>query len=99
MALRAGAVTGRIVLIGGIASPRRHARHPGPASGRPECKPCAGHDNLWGLLKLASHHLLEPAPALECRPDAALELKTVDRRRRMNGADAVETDAGPLEAA
>jgi ABC-type lipoprotein export system ATPase subunit len=25
---------------------RRHARHPGPASGRPECKPIAGHPRL-----------------------------------------------------
>src|SRR5665647_1908563 len=42
---------------------------------------------------------LHAAPGFERRPDAALEPETVDRRRRMDGADAVEADAGPLEAA
>src|SRR4029077_16166210 len=32
-------------------------------------------------------------------PEAAIEPKTVDRRRRFYAADAVETDAGPLKAA
>src|SRR5512141_2763564 len=43
--------------------------------------------------------LLPPAPSLERRPDAALEPEAVDRRRRVDGADAGEADAGPLEAA
>src|SRR5207237_2231473 len=39
------------------------------------------------------------APALERGPQAAIEAEAVDRRRRIERADAVEADAGPLEAA
>src|ERR1700731_3442016 len=38
-------------------------------------------------------------PALQRRPQAAVEAKTVDRRRRVDGADARQLHAGPLEAA
>ena len=31
------------------SSKARHARHSGPAFGRPKCKPCAGHPRLSGL--------------------------------------------------
>src|SRR5271167_4842704 len=46
-----------------------------------------------------SGNLLHLAPAFQRCPDAALKPEAVDRRRRIDGADAVEADAGPLEAA
>src|SRR5437899_765838 len=46
-----------------------------------------------------SPHAPHFSPALERRPDAALEPEAVDRRRRMNRADAAQPDAGPLESA
>src|SRR5664279_2020834 len=52
-----------------------------------------------GRAPLSLRHLLNPAPSLERRLDAALEPEAVDRRRRVDGADAGEADAGPLEAA
>src|SRR5437016_14311278 len=39
------------------------------------------------------------APALERGPQAAVEAEAVDRGRRIERADAIEADAGPLEAA
>src|ERR1700688_3831424 len=39
------------------------------------------------------------SPAFERGPDAALEPEAIDRRRRMDRADAAEADAGPLEPA
>src|SRR5580658_7265192 len=38
-------------------------------------------------------------PTLERSPDGAFQPKLIERRRRANGADAIKTDAGPLEAA
>src|SRR5947207_12393482 len=40
-----------------------------------------------------------PAPASERRPQAAVQAEAVDRCRRLDRADAIEADAGPLEAA
>src|SRR3984957_15310075 len=40
-----------------------------------------------------------PPPGLQRRPQAAVEPKAVDRRRRVDGADARQAHAGPLEAA
>src|ERR1700730_9852490 len=40
-----------------------------------------------------------PPPRLQRRPQAAVEPKAVDRRRRVDGADARQPHAGPLEAA
>src|SRR5262249_14833398 len=39
------------------------------------------------------------SPTLERHPDSALEPKAVDRHRRIQRANAAETNAGPLEAA
>src|ERR1700691_1379634 len=39
------------------------------------------------------------APALERGPDPPFQPESVERRRRTDGADAVEADPGPLEAA
>src|SRR5262245_23545890 len=39
------------------------------------------------------------APALERGPEAAVEAEAIDRRGRGQRSDAVEPDAGPLEAA
>src|SRR5580700_2218982 len=39
------------------------------------------------------------APSLQRRPQAAVEPKAIDRRRRVDGADARQPHAGPLEAA
>src|SRR4030095_10934639 len=49
--------------------------------------------------KDCSHHLLHPAPGLERRPDAPFKPETIDRRRRLDRVDAIQTDAGPLESA
>src|SRR5712692_490259 len=46
-----------------------------------------------------SPHAPHFSPALERRPDAALEPEAVDRRGGVNRADAAQTDAGPLESA
>src|SRR6267142_4581763 len=46
-----------------------------------------------------STHAPHFPPALERGPDAALEPEAIDRRRRMNRADAAKADAGPLESA
>src|SRR5207302_175640 len=35
-----------VVIVGRSKQNTRHARHTGPASGRPEYKPCAGHPRL-----------------------------------------------------
>src|SRR5262245_19898741 len=48
---------------------------------------------------VGSRHLLHATPALERRPDAALEAEAVDRCGARQRADAIEPDAGPLEAA
>src|SRR5688572_18125518 len=39
------------------------------------------------------------APALQRYPQTAVEPEAIDRRRARERADAVQTDAGPLEAA
>src|SRR6185437_14863791 len=49
--------------------------------------------------RTCSGDLLHPAPALDCGPDAAVEPKAIDRRRRLDRVDPVEPNAGPLEAA
>src|SRR4029078_2975098 len=46
----------------------------------------------------SSLYLFGGGPALERRPDAALEPEAVDRRRRPDGRDAIQPDPGPLEA-
>ena len=67
------------------------------AASRGNCRQClagARHRRLRNL-----RHALHPPPALERCPDAALQPEAVDRRRGIDGADAVKADAGPLEAA
>src|SRR5580692_6971872 len=46
-----------------------------------------------------SNHATDVPPRLQRRPQAAIEPKAVDRRRRVDGADARQPHAGPLEAA
>src|ERR1700734_3928908 len=48
-------------------------------------------------LKLSD--LFRAPPGLQRRPQAAIEAEAIERRRRADGTDAIETDAGPLEAA
>src|SRR5262249_29407707 len=46
-----------------------------------------------------SPHAPHLSPAFQRGPDTALEPEAVDRRRRVDRADAAQADAGPLEAA
>src|SRR5580658_5471944 len=46
-----------------------------------------------------SRHAVHPPPRPQRRPQAAIEPKAIDRRRGVDGADARQPHAGPLEAA
>src|SRR6516164_4182300 len=64
---------------------------------RPRSRPGMTDMNVGTrTLGLARHRWLRPrdAPALERGPDAAFQPESVERCRRLDGADAVETDAG-----
>src|ERR1700720_1242513 len=57
-------------------------------------RPCSNEKS-----RRPSRHAADSTPGLERQPQAAIEPKAVDRCRGMNGADAREAHASPLERA
>src|ERR1700682_5640805 len=73
-----------------------------PSSARSSRRRCGNKKTALprtGEGAVSLRHPFRPAPTLKRRPDATLEPEAVDWRRRVDGADAIESDAGPLEAA
>src|SRR5262245_27034745 len=61
--------------------------------------PVTGEGTKRASISVKSRDAAAGAPAFERGPDAAVEPEAVDRRRALEGANAIEADAGPLEAA